>query len=172
MFNDVRIYRRSQDTSSFPPNNKDFDEVLSMLNSVRFCTLIHPKSCMKSVIEKLWFETERYPICHTVARRVIDYFPVMKKESGYLIRNSMNIDSLKEYMCASKKCKHTSQFLYPEFAFDSVTNQFDIILQHHSVVIDNQGNYIECLPVELDHIHKYLFIPHQSGALGYDLFAN
>jgi hypothetical protein len=172
MFNNVCTYRPSQDASSDTPNNQDLKQILDMLNSGKFYMRIYPELYMKPVIEKLQFETGRFPICHTVARRVVDHFPDMKKESGYLIRTSMDIDSWEKYVCKLKEHEYIRQCMYPEFAFNSTTKQFDIILQHHSVVIDNQGNYIECLPVELDHIHKYLFIPHQSGALGYDLFAN
>jgi hypothetical protein len=172
MFNDVNIYYRSQDASSDPPNNQDLNQILSTLNSGKFCSRIHPDSDMKLAIKNLCFETERFPICHTITRQIVDHFPVMKKESGYLIRTSMNVDSLKKYMYALNNHKYVSQFSCPEFAFNLGTNQFDIILQHHSVVIDIQGDYIECLPVEPAHFNKYLFVPHQSGALGYDLFAN
>jgi hypothetical protein len=163
MFKSVIILHESQDALPNPPNQNDLSEVLNMLNLGVFKARIAPDSTIKNVLESFWFQDSdlRVPVCHTISRKMANYFSNIRKVSGYLLKNNMEITKLNNIQTKFP----------PDFVHESRNGNFGICLRHHSVIMDSQGNYIECLPPDFEPIDQVMFLPHDSGSLGYNLLA-
>lgn len=94
---------------------------------------------------------------------------VQSKDLIWIIDNLINIGNILE---ASRKRKDASVM-----EVDKAHNHIAMKLLHHSVVVDSQGNYIECIydryPLTGDENNEigYIFLPHKSAQLGYSFEA-
>jgi hypothetical protein len=159
----------------------DSDEILNLLNEGRFVDRIFPHGDLASEIESVISEVGSN--CHDVTSEVKKYKPELEIAYGYLaVSNTplhlsspyLVVDSFSNWLIegelkrgnevlASRKLKETSEMWIDEQHHRVVTK-----LRHHSVLLDAQGNYIECIhdryPVaNEDGEVGYVFFPHKSG---------
>jgi hypothetical protein len=159
-FNHVLVGAASQRASE-SPSEVDCNTVLSMLNTGSFLVRDLPVGDLVEFLsENVWSQPDG-TICHTAARILADRLG-WKKVSGYLCKNRIKIDYLTKKL---PDCETSPNFIR------TPSKQVITCLNHHSVVVDSQGKYIECTPEGWYPIDEFLFLPHLSGQNGYSLRA-
>ncbi|PSR16624.1 hypothetical protein C8255_16860 [filamentous cyanobacterium CCP3] len=166
----------------------DFDSILHQMNTGCFVDRIFPCEKLKTTIIEI--TTKIGTNCHNVAWELHNK-STLKISHGYLIVGSVPINFLYHpswpYLVENKDSIELIDKLIdmkniPEairqrkgasvMEIDQTHNQVIIKLLHHSVVVDTQGNYIECIydryPLACDEKNEigYVFLPHESGRLG------
>jgi hypothetical protein len=160
LFNHVSVGVASP-RASVCPSQVDCDTVLSMLNTDSFHARDLPVEDLVEFLSKNVWSQPDGTICHTAARILANKLG-WKKVSGYLCKNRIEIDYLTKRL---PDCETSPNFIRTS------SKQVITCLNHHSVVVDSQGNYIECTPEGWYPIDEFLFIPHSSGHNGWSLYA-
>ncbi len=166
MFTQVSVAKSpSPGAHPIPPSQIDCSQVLTLINQCHFFMRELPTGGLSNTIQKVWDQqAQQVGIlnCHSVADAAQQHLSLFKwqRVSGYLIRNSVDMDFLQIK-------RHRSP---PHFTISSSGN-FITWLHHHSVLVDGQGKYIECLPSSFYPIDEFVFVPHPSGSKGYFLCA-
>ncbi len=146
-----------------PPSPNDCSQVLTLLNQCQFFMRELPTGNFSNTIEKVHTQQVGILNCHSVTRNAVQHLSLFgwQRISGYLIRNSIDVNfrSLEQFR------------MPPYFTINSSSENLITWLHHHSVLVDSQGNYIECLPPRFYPIDEFVFVPHISGDKGYFLCA-
>ncbi|MGB3207614.1 MAG: hypothetical protein WBB28_21735 [Crinalium sp.] len=168
MFTTVKLGAPSGNAFNEPPTENDRAEILNMLNSGKFYDRISPPDEFQELIEGLNWRCRDETgslICHTVARYTEEELSHLgwRRVPGYLILNQIDLESAKRDVNVVPGRNG--------LAFVPVT-QAPTYLEHHSVIADGEGRFIECLPDGWYPLKKYAFIPHDSAIKGYRLVAS
>ncbi|BAQ65112.1 hypothetical protein [Geminocystis sp. NIES-3709] len=171
MFKNVIVKSPSPNADSIKPTVSDCQQILGQLNTGNFYRRVSPQKNIQNIIsqsQQQFLNQNRHLTpynCHSISKIVQKNYSNLgyRQVSGYLIKSNIEINF--------KENNSTSISNPPYFVYHPDTRNVGTWLHHHSVVCDNQSNYIECLPEDWYPINEFLFIPHQSGIKGYFLEA-
>jgi hypothetical protein len=180
MFDNVTVSEKLQNTHSNQPSPEECHEILIKLNNDNAVERVEAIGVILTKLDEAYQYSREINDgklnCHTVTRYLSSKFSCnsFKQSYGYLCaladdghyyQLSLNIDlnSLdngKEIYIQQNQIKEILEINPPI-----------VTLEHHSVILDNSGNYFECL-IENYPLKKYIFISHDSGQYGCNLKAH
>jgi hypothetical protein len=178
MFSQVKVRHQHTNASDIPPSQKDCDDILEKLNSNNFTDRIQPTQSIVALIDEAYEYSQQshdgFLNCHTITRFLTERLPCnsFNRSFGYLVQlDESGQDFFHEIDAISLIENGITQV-----DASNITDVFQKIgsavsLSHHSVILDNNGNNIECL-FQYYSPQEYKFISHDSGELGYNLFAH
>ncbi len=162
----------------------DLVDIIDKVNTASFAERVLPYGMLQEIIEKITPEKIDKQNCHSITRDLIKYRPDLKVVYGYLIIGKTPRDLNSLYLIVDefanwiiegneKKGLKALADTHREGAWvmkiDPENNRIMLKLFHHSVVLDENGNYIECLPEkyplnkENKYEYGYVFFPHASA---------
>jgi hypothetical protein len=194
MFDEILISTSStHESCDHQIKDVDLKEILCKLNNGCFVDRVLPAKDLKREIRRIFEENKSpnllEPNCHDITgelekrssnlERVYGFLAISKTKirlsSPYLVVNERSIkfidrllENKKEFEANQGRKQHCVMEVVQEY------NYVITKLEHHSVVLDNQGNYIECIyeryPLASgENEVGYVFFPHESGKWGYNL---
>lgn len=171
----------------------DLKEVLCKLNNGYFVDRILPEKELDREIKRIFREDKSSnllePNCHNITQELEKCSLNLKIVYGFLAIGKTKIRLSSPYLVANKKSnEHIDRLLENKKEFEAsqarkqhcameVVQKYNYVmtkLEHHSVVLDSQGNYIECIyeryPLASgENEVGYVFFPHESGKWGCNL---